>query len=198
MPYTKHDYAVFNASHTWVEFINRLFGALAGLATLILAIASFRHWKKRKTIPILSWVVVFSMGFQAWLGATVVYSVLEPAKITVHMVMALVIVALLLYIIYLTKINNRKTKYQQKIHAISIFALSITLIQIVLGTQVRQFVDVQIDLVGSLAKNLWLNEPDIQFYIHRSFSIAIVLTNLYLYYCIRKLNYVNSKNILGS
>ena len=30
--YTKHDYAIFNPSHTWVEYINRLFGALAGIA----------------------------------------------------------------------------------------------------------------------------------------------------------------------
>ena len=37
-PYTKHDYAVFNPTHTWVEYINRLLGALAGLATLVLAI----------------------------------------------------------------------------------------------------------------------------------------------------------------
>ena len=25
--YTKHDYAIFNPTHTWIEFINRLFGA---------------------------------------------------------------------------------------------------------------------------------------------------------------------------
>ena len=43
-PYTKHDYAVFNAFHTWVEYINRLFGALAGLATLVLLIGSFWYW----------------------------------------------------------------------------------------------------------------------------------------------------------
>ena len=35
-PYTKHDYAVFDAKHTWIEFINRLLGALSGLAILIL------------------------------------------------------------------------------------------------------------------------------------------------------------------
>ena len=29
-PYTRHDYAEFNAYHTWIEFINRLLGALAG------------------------------------------------------------------------------------------------------------------------------------------------------------------------
>src|SRR6056300_753965 len=35
-PYTKHDYAVFDAKHTWIEFINRLLGALSGLTILIL------------------------------------------------------------------------------------------------------------------------------------------------------------------
>src|SRR5690606_18867288 len=37
-PYTKHDYAIFNPTHTWIEYINRLAGALAGLATLIMAV----------------------------------------------------------------------------------------------------------------------------------------------------------------
>src|SRR5690606_7492958 len=95
-PYTKHDYAIFNPMHTWVEYINRLSGAIAGLATLVLAFASMRFWKKKRLIPILSFLVVFAMGFQAWLGKTVVDSNLSPLKITIHMVMALVIVAIML------------------------------------------------------------------------------------------------------
>ena len=46
--YTKHDYAIFNPTHTWVEYINRLAGALAGFAVLIMAVLSFKKWKKRK------------------------------------------------------------------------------------------------------------------------------------------------------
>ncbi|WP_281542716.1 COX15/CtaA family protein [Maribacter aestuarii] len=187
-PYTKHDYAIFNPWHTWIEYINRLLGALAGLATLVLAFASLKYWKRQKRVTILSWLVVFGMGFQAWLGATVVYSVLEPVKITTHMLMALLIVAMLLYIIFTVNMEDKTIRYDKTTLNIAIFALSLTLVQIVLGTQVRQFVDDQIDLVGYEAKNLWLQDPSLQFYIHRSFSILVTLANILLAYRILKLN----------
>ena len=178
--YTKHDYAQFNAAHTWIEYINRLLGALAGLATLILAVMSIRLFKTNKKITILSWLVVFGMGFQAWLGATVVYSVLEPVKITVHMVMALVIVAFLLYIIHLTKVTSQNPKTYKDIIPLLALVLVMTLIQVVLGTQVRQYVDDQMDVLGNASKKLWLANADWQFYVHRSFSIVIVLLNIFL------------------
>ena len=186
--YDKHDYAIFNPWHTWIEYINRLFGALAGLATLVLAVFSLTFWKKNKRIPILSWLVVFGMGFQAWLGATVVYSVLEPAKISVHMIMALVIVALLLYIIYLANTQDKHIRFDRQTLNLSIVAISLTLVQIIMGTQVRQFVDEQIDLYGYQAKMLWLEDPIVLFYIHRSFSIMVLLVNGYLAYRIYKMN----------
>lgn len=186
--YEKHDYAIFNPTHTWVEYINRLVGALAGLAVLIMAILSFKKFKFRKRIPILSWICVFLMGFQAWLGATVVYSVLAPAKITIHMVMALVIVAVLLYLL---KISSEKETDQFKTRSFQIFlgiAVIMTLIQVVLGTQVRQFVDEQVRSLGYDTKELWLNDPNITFYIHRSFSILVLAINLLLWWKNRKLN----------
>ncbi|MCM4153330.1 heme A synthase [Arenibacter sp. N53] len=188
VPYTKHDYAIFNPLHTWTEFINRLFGALAGLGTLMMAIASFTYWKKRRTITILSWLVVFAMGFQAWLGATVVYSVLAPAKITIHMVMALVIVAMILYLIHTTNNKMKSLKPDKITRNFMILVLSTTLVQIVLGTQVRQFVDLQTDLYGENAPGLWLSNATLPFYIHRSFSIIVVLLNLLLAIRIYKLN----------
>ncbi len=186
--YTKHDYAVFNPYHTWIEFINRLFGALAGIATLVLAFLSFSYWKKRKIMTLFSWVVVFAMGFQAWLGATVVYSVLEPVKITVHMVMALGIVGLLLYIIHSSDTPKPNLKYHKPIAKWLFLAMTFTLVQIILGTQVRQYVDGQIDVFGEEAKDLWLQYPTLQFYVHRSFSVLVVLLNLYIAYIITKKN----------
>lgn len=186
-PYTKHDYAVFNPMHTWVEYVNRLVGALAGLACFVMAIASFREWKKDKKITLLSWLVVFLMGFQGWLGATVVYSVLNPLKITIHMVMALVIVAFILYIIHLANPKENKTVFNTMFRNILWITLLMTMIQVVLGTQVRQFVDEQVKS-GITDATLWLNQPEVSFYFHRSFSIAVVIANLFLYLKNRKLN----------
>jgi len=189
--YTKHDYAKFNVAHTWIEYINRLLGAIAGLATLVLALVSISFFKKNKKITFFSWLVVLGMGFQAWLGATVVYSVLEPVKITVHMIMALVIVVLLLYVIKITKKSVVITKVAKNILPLLSIVLLSTLIQIVLGTQVRQFVDGRIDLVGEASKNQWLMDIDWKFYVHRSFSIIVILLNILLARSIyvHKLNY---------
>ncbi|TKD56516.1 heme A synthase [Flavobacterium sp. ASW18X] len=184
--YTKHDYAEFNVWHTWIEYINRLFGALAGFATLALAIFSFWFWKKSKKIPLLAWLVVFGMGFQAWLGATVVYSVLAPVRITLHMFMALAIVAMLLFLIYNAQQSKKPFKGPALIRSVVLFSIILSLIQIILGTQVRQAVDHQVDVVGYLAKNLWLENPDITFYVHRSLSILVLLTNGFLFWKIRK------------
>ena len=96
--YSKHDYVAYDPVHTWVEYINRLIGVLSGIPILIFSVLSFWFWKKNKWIPIISTLTLFGMGFQAWLGKTVVDSNLAPYKITVHMVMALLIVAFILYL----------------------------------------------------------------------------------------------------
>ncbi len=180
--YTRHDYAVFNPAHTWTEYVNRLVGALAGFAVLIMAILSLKKWKTRKRLPILSWLSVFLMVFQAWLGATVVYSVLAPIRITLHMVMALVIVAILLYILADSSRKLYTFKVSNKFKAAVLFSIIFSLIQIVLGTQVRQFVDEQIKTLGYGTQDLWLNKPEITFYAHRSFSAVVLLINLLIWW----------------
>lgn len=186
-PYTEHDYATFNAFHTWVEYINRLFGALAGLATLLLFIGSCWYWREKKIITLLSFFTVAGMGFQAWLGKTVVDSNLAPFKITIHMVMALVIVAAILYIIHATS-NKIKTHKSDKLFTKLLYAsLVFTLIQTILGTQVRQFVDEQIKTIGETSQSLWLANPELDFYIHRTFSIVVLLLNIWLFYRFKKL-----------
>ena len=191
--YTKHDYAVFNPYHTWVEYINRLCGALAGLACLILFILSFRFRKTRKSIILWSGIVLFLLMFNAWLGATVVYSVLNPVKITTHMIAALLNVAALIYLIHLAKGKREYTaRYDRTFHLFAWTAMVFSLIQIGLGTQVRQFIDEQ-TRSGITDVALWLQNPDATFYIHRTFSFVIFFVNLYLFLRNKRLNLQNTK-----
>src|SRR5690606_20308632 len=64
--------------------------------------------------------------------------------------------------------------------------------QIGLGTQVRQFIDEQ-TRSGITDVMLWLQNPDVSFYIHRTFSFAIFFVNLYLYLRNIRLNLGNNK-----
>ena len=66
-------------------------------------------------------------------------------------------------------------------------SLGVTTVQVIMGAQVRQFVDKQTKLLGMDTKNMWLQDPDILFYLHRSFSIMVVALNLYIAYRIFKL-----------
>ncbi len=177
-PYSKHDYAIFNPLHTWIEFINRLLGALAGVVCFITFILAFGFWKENKKIVVYSFLVCLLMGFQAWLGKTVVDSVLSPVKITTHMLTAFLIVAMQLYVIYVVSAKNYVRKYDKKFSITLVVVLILTVVQVVLGTYVREFIDT-IEKSGA-PKTFWLLQPEITFYFHRSFSIVVLLANLYL------------------
>jgi len=153
---------------------------------------SLKYWKENIKITIISTLIVLGMGFQAWLGKLVVDSNLAPYKITVHMLMALVIVALIIYIIYNSK-ERENYQYDKKIKYLIIFSIILTLIQVITGTQVREFIDIQYEL--SKDKELWLQSPDLYFYFHRTFSLLVFFTNAYLLYYAYTKTY-NLKTIL--
>lgn len=189
--YTKHDYAIFNPLHTWVEYINRLFGALAGIACFITFILSFGYWKDNKKLILLTFLICVLMGFQAWLGKTVVDSVLNPIKITTHMLAALLIVAFQLIVIYAVQKNKKTLIFNSKFNWLLILSLALTIVQVVLGTSVREDIDI-ISKTGA-PEIMWLQNPSITFYIHRTFSFVVLLSNLYLFSLNRKLNLGFSK-----
>ena len=183
--YTKHDYAIFNPLHTWVEYLNRLVGALAGMACLVALVFSFGFWKENKKLIFYCLLICFLMGFQAWLGKTVVDSVLNPYKITTHMLAALLIVAVQLYVIYSVQENKKIKTFDNEFKWVLYAALGLTVVQIIFGTQVRESVDAITEL--GLPKEVWIQNPKGGFYTHRSFSILVVCANAFLFWRNRKL-----------
>ena len=183
--YTKHDYAIFNPFHTWVEYLNRLVGALAGLACLASLFFSFGYWNENKKLILWNLFICFLMGFQAWLGKTVVDSVLNPYKITTHMLVALLIVSIQLFVVFITQNSLSTKRIENKFKWVLYAALGLTIIQIVLGTQVRESVDTIVEM--GLPKEAWIQNPKINFYIHRSFSILVLSANVFLLFRNKKL-----------
>jgi cytochrome c oxidase assembly protein subunit 15 len=180
MAYTKHEYSIFNSTHTWVEFLNRLLGAVAGFVTLLLFITSIFKFKKDYLKTLFSFFVILGMGFQAWLGKLVVDSNLIPFKISTHMGMALLIIFLLVFL--LERENQSKIDFPKKksFKILILLSLILTVFQIGFGVQVREFVDIQTDYLGLENKSNWLLKAPILFYIHRSFSLVVLALNSFL------------------
>ena len=183
-PYDKHDYAIFNPMHTWVEFINRLIGALTGLPVLILFSLSliFAFRNRKLYYFILSAATLFMLGFEAWLGKLVVDGNLIPGSITIHMLGSAVLIFLLLAIIRRSEVKIHVLKTQRLLMFGGLFLL---VSQIIMGTQVRELVDDLLhsgvergaDLIGAL--------PSI-FTFHRSFSWLNVLIFLFWFRSMKK------------
>lgn len=178
--YTKHDYAIFNVAHTWTEYVNRLFGAVSGFMCILLVAFSFL-FTKRKDLRFLSVLVLLGMVFQAWLGATVVYSVLAPHKITIHMLMALVLVVwMIMYIERLKGEDIPKMDISSRMKNLIYAFFGIGVVQIMLGTQVRQEVDEIGKALGEVHRATWLETLSNNFMVHIGIAYALLFLALFL------------------
>jgi cytochrome c oxidase assembly protein subunit 15 len=184
--YSKHNYAKFDVYQTWIEYINRLLGALSGLVVLLMTFFSFSFWNSKKIIPFLSLAILMGMFFQAWLGKTVVDSNLLPFKITLHLAMAILLVILIVVIIQINSKQTNKHNLSKKFKFILILGLIFTILQIAMGTQIRQFIDELMKPNMLKIDSNWIEKAPLTLYIHRSFSLLILLIHVYLGYVLYK------------
>lgn len=185
--YTKHNYAKFNALHTWIEYINRLATVVFGFPLLILFGLSFFKWKSDKRYFFLTLAILLSVLFEAVLGKIVVDTNLQPIRITLHVLFVFFIIAFLLGLQYVYKKPTAQPLQSILVNKLAIAALVVTFIQVFLGTQLRQYIDVQMQLNAHVNSDKWLQTPPIIFYVHRSFSILVLLINCAWIYFYKKL-----------
>ena len=121
--YTKHDYSKFNVYHTWIEYINRLIGAIAGLSVLILFVNSLKFLKTKKIITGLSFLALIAIIFQAWLGKMVVDSNLTANTITVHMLMAIILLFILFSILAISNPSKKRVKISRNISILVLISI---------------------------------------------------------------------------
>ena len=184
--YTKHDYSKFNVYHTWIEYINRLIGAIAGLSVLILFVNSLKFLKTKKIITGLSFLALIAIIFQAWLGKMVVDSNLTANTITVHMLMAIILLFILFSILAISNPSKKRVKISRNISILVLISIVLLLIQIITGTEVRKFIDIKMELLNYTEKERWIENISSSFSFHRSFSWAIIIVNSLIYFYARK------------
>ena len=182
--YPKHNYAEFYVLKTWIEYINRLLGALMGILVLIVLLSSFFQTTRKKTLVALSLFLVFLTGFQAWLGALVVSSHLAPIKITTHMLAAMLLLALIQWILELSRPANEKNREKNAdtlLLPLTFIALAFTVIQVILGTEVREGIDAIAAQLGYEQRETWIDLLPSSFMIHRAFSLLVLAVNTLLF-----------------
>lgn len=181
----------FNAVKTWTEYINRLIGAVIGFLIFGTFVLSLRYRKEDKTIVVLSFLAFVLVGFQGWIGSIVVSTNLLQWMITVHMLLAIVIVGLLIYVYYRSKKSEMDFEVIQarQLSWVLVICIIASLVQIVMGTQVREAIDI---VAERLPRSVWIENLGIGFKIHRSYSIFLLLLHIYL----ARLLYVNKSQAL--
>jgi cytochrome c oxidase assembly protein subunit 15 len=191
----------FNATKTWIEYVNRLLGALIGIFVFITAVVAWPYWRRDRPVfwlALASWLLT---GFQGWLGSLVVSTNLLPVMVTIHMGLALLIVALLLYAAHrarwagaeheLTQQLELETLGAQDDEEVAIAtglrwllwgALLLTFVQIIIGTQVREEIDQIAATAGYAQRVTWIDKLGSVFESHRTLSAIVVLANVYIGY----------------
>jgi len=193
-PYTRHDYAVFNPVHTWIEYINRLLGALLGLPVLLAAAWTLGRFKAHPKWALTMVAALVVLGFEAWLGKVVVDGNLIPHQITYHMAGAFALLGLLTAV-------YRSVSSEWELHAfraerdvqgleadrraaypLFLGLIGLLSVQIILGTQVREEVDALVKTFGLYAdRSDWVAQLPVGLLVHRSFSLLILALSYYLY-----------------
>ena len=176
----------FNAAKTWTEYINRLLGVAAGLGMILTAVFAFRYWGQNKWLSILSLLNLVVVGFQGWLGSIVVSTNLVPWIVTVHMLLALAVLAIAIVTYHLAKVQGKNwLNITPIVRVITYIALAISVVQIVFGTDVRERVDVVAARLSDY-RNGWINSVGDIFFEHRDLAIILLLTNVMLYALVRR------------
>jgi len=182
------DPLLFNAALTWTEYLNRLLGVMVGvLIFATLAAAVVRHRRTRRVLwPTAAAFLL--VGFQGWLGGRVVAHGLEPWIVTAHLVVALVIVSTLLYATvnaFFPDGAGAPGPERRRIGRGAQALIALTLVQVVVGTQVRSRID-EAAAAGQARREELLGSVGAVDTAHRSTALLVLAGAIALFVAVRR------------
>jgi cytochrome c oxidase assembly protein subunit 15 len=173
----------FSPIKAWIEYINRLYGAVTGLFTLTMLLLSLRFLRSR---PVVFWLTLAGFiltFFNAWLGSKVVVTNLLPGLVSIHFILSFG--AVLFFMAAVMWQQERKDRFIPSPSFPTWASLSVlSLIQISLGALVRERVDM-LETAGQLIQqNGWLNMEAMGrlFLVHRGMSLVILAAHAWIWW----------------
>ncbi|NQY73331.1 MAG: COX15/CtaA family protein, partial [Candidatus Margulisbacteria bacterium] len=162
----------FNAAKTWTEYLNRLLGAVTGIVMLVATMASFKYWRRKRKVTLFCTGALLLTITEGALGAKVVFSHLAPYLVTMHLLLAFVIVALLILALYHSKNSTESYTISFRTRICWGLCMGLTILQVILGAQVRE----GIEHVSSLSELGYVLE------FHQIIGFLIFACNSFLVY----------------
>jgi len=172
--------ADFDAFKTWVEYVNRLIGVLIGLFSLGTVVAAFPLRKTHRGVWAFSLAGFLGVLVVGGVGAYVVRTHLQGGIVTIHMMLALGVLALFIAAwsaSYKQVIAHQKSRLSAKgnrVKWLGAAAMLLVIIQIIMGTQVREGVDLMAEALGEEARGSWLDNLGAFYGVHKRFQYAVV------------------------
>jgi len=175
--YEKHNYAKFEVYQTWIEYINRLCTGVLGFLLIAHLVWSFKtFYKTKKSIAWLSAGLILLVVFEAWLGKVVVDTNLGLLEISGHYLPALALAAI--PVIIINNLSQEQKVAMGTLKWLILFALLVTLAQIIIGTGVRAQIDTIAKALGYQDRQLWIAKLNNIFSIHKIMGIALAVACL--------------------
>lgn len=172
----------FNAIKAYVEYINRLWGALTGIVVFLCLLGSVGYYRKKK--PVFWYTLagfVFVMA-NALLGAVVVHSNLIGGIVTLHFIAAFASVGFFILARHYA-ISPANTYHDIRTKQIGVVLLVLTAVQVILGAEVRELYDL-LPPLGNIAYKIDRIYPTFQW--HAVFGAIVLVVSIYQFLTAQK------------
>ena len=167
------DPSQFNPTLMWTEYLNRLLGVTVGFLILATAISA---WRNHRHQPRILWTTIAAfllVGFEGWLGGRVVAHELAAWIVTVHLIVAIIIVQLLLYATFEAFAPGAPTTGDPRLTWGVAILILLTLAQAGFGIQVREGVDAALD--GGIGRSEALATVGRMDLLHRDLAFVVLI-----------------------
>ena len=193
----------FNLVLAWVEYLNRLFGALVGLIILITFVLGYMHFKRSKKVFVPITAAFLLTLLEGWVGAKLVDTVLDPITITIHLLLALIIIGLIIYSAiqaYYSIVGNfeSKSSYHPHTKPVILGILVCIFIEIIIGTEIRGGLDMSRKENPLIEGVILLKMLGPFKYIHTILGLSLLGLTVYLWKIINDNKFISSSFMVNS